>query len=96
MSLDAFWEHIGRQYDALCKAKSADDVIRICPPIQGTSVGEGFFEGSGGDKQVVDALRIAGWKIVWIEAEYYWAMEAPDGSSVTYVEGDLHRGTGRH
>lgn len=36
-----------------------------------------------------------GWTYVWIEADYYWAMQAPDGSVITYVEGDVYRGNQR-
>lgn len=90
--LDTFWANIDRQISELGEAKSADDVIRICPPIRETSSGDGFFEGSGGDQQVDEALREAGWTPIWWNASYYWAMRAPDGSEITYIEGDLYRG----
>lgn len=91
---DGFWESIHAQYEALKSAQSADDVFAILKPIPGTSTGEGFFEGSGGDEQVYDALREAGWKVVWAEADYYWCMRAPNGDLITYTEGDVDRGNG--
>jgi hypothetical protein len=90
--LDGFWAEIDRQLAELRTAKTADDVIRICPAVPGTSAGEGFFAGSGGDGQVIDALYAAGWTVTWREAHYYWVMRAPNGDLLTYVEGDLYRG----
>ena len=89
---DGFWSAIHDQYEALKSAQSADDVMRICKPVPGVSTGEGFFEGSGGDEQVLDALLIAGWRSVRIDADYYWCLQAPNGDLVTYIEGDLFRG----
>ena len=90
-----FWDDIHAQYEALKSAKSADDVLRICPKIPGMSAGDGFFEGSGGDEQVYDALLAAGWKTIWMDADYFWAMRAPNGDVISYVEGDLYRGDQR-
>jgi len=93
--MDDFWRAIDAQLAELTTAGSADDVINIlnryCPP----SSGEAFFAGSGGDETVYDALHKAGWTILWFEAPYYWCMEAPDGSKISYVEGDVYRGNRR-
>lgn len=86
---DAFWDEIDRQIEALRSAKSADDVIRILSP--GES-GDAFFGGSGGDASVSEALLDAGWSYNWSQAGYYWSMRAPDGSSITYIEGDIYKG----
>lgn len=51
-----------------------------------------FFAGSGGDGTVMEALTDAGWRVTWAEASYYYVMTAPDGSSITYIEGDIERG----
>lgn len=88
---DDFWANVEKQITELRSAKSADDVIRICPAQQGAS-GEGFFAGSGGDDSVEDALRSAGWVHVRRDAGYYWCMRAGNGDLITYVEGDLYRG----
>lgn len=89
---DNFWAEINRQLEELKTAKSADDVVRIIGPKPGLmdpSAGA-FFEGSGGDNTVWDSLDDAGWKTVWSKAGYYWAMKAPDGSHITYIEGDIY------
>lgn len=91
--LDAFWAVVEQQLDQLKTAKTADDVIRICPATPGISSGDGFFGGSGGDASVEGALHEAGWTHIWREAHYHWAMHAPgDGGAITYVEGDLYKG----
>lgn len=90
--LDGFWEHIDQQLKALCEAKTADEVIRI---LDEPSSGDAFFAGSGGDGTVSESLSEAGWRYVWCEAGYYWAMRAPNGDVITYVEGDVYRGDQR-
>lgn len=101
MDSGTFWAVIDQQIDQLRQARSADDVVHILatkdnpygdPQI---SSAPAFFAGSGGDKSVLGALSAAGWSVVWAEASYYYAMEAPDGSSITYIEGDIYPGA-RH
>jgi hypothetical protein len=98
MSLADFWRVIDEQLAELRTAATADDVLRILavdknpygdPDI---AAGEAFFAGSGGDETVLDALTHAGWTVVWEKAPYWWAMEAPNGDRITYVEGDIYRG----
>jgi hypothetical protein len=96
--MDSFGETVNTQLAELRKAENADDVIRILarernPYGAGHGVaGDGFFAGSGGDDSVWSALTDAGWTQVWAEAAYYYVMKAPDGSMITYVEGDVYRG----
>lgn len=94
-NLDPFWAHIEDQLQQLTEAKTADDVMRILPPVdefgQKTAC-EGWFGGGGGDVRPNTPLRKAGWKVVWAEANYYWVMQAPNGDLITYVEGDIERG----
>jgi hypothetical protein len=101
MGITGFWAVIDNQLEQARTAASADDVLRIFatagnpygdPHISGAP---GFFAGSGGDGSLKDSLYAAGWTPVWTEASYHWAMRAPDGSGITYVEGDLFPGTGR-
>jgi len=79
--------------------RSAADVLRIFshgndPYGDGHNTGvPAFFAGSGGDGSLRDALYDAGWSLNWGRAAYWWSMRAPDGSSVTYVEGDIYEGT---
>lgn len=95
---DKFWAAIDAQITELELAKTADEVIEICNRYSPPSSGDAFFAGSGGDKQVIDALSDAGWRFAWIKATYYWGAYAPidsDGSAIHYVEGDIYRGIGR-
>lgn len=87
-----FWQAIEAQCAELRTAKTADAVIEILNRYGPPSVGDAFFAGSGGDTQVHGCLDEAGWTYVWREADYHWAMRAPDGSMITYVEGDIYRG----
>jgi hypothetical protein len=100
---DKFWATIAAQLTELESARSADDVFRILAgernpygPAHHASMiaggAEGFFAGSGGNDTVWDALSTAGWNVTWSEAEYYFVAQAPDGSVITYVEGDVYRG----
>lgn len=90
-----FWEAIDTQLDQLKSAKSAADVLRILPPVEDLSSGDGFFAGGGGDYTPCDSLYEAGWTTIWFEAPYYYAMRAPDGSAITYIEGDIYNGDQR-
>lgn len=96
MSLDSFWSVIDDQIKELRTAANADDVLCILAnernPYGGSSAGDGFFAGSGGDASVQEALGDAGWRVIWSEASYYYVMKAPDGSAITYIEGDIYRG----
>jgi hypothetical protein len=95
----AFWAHIGAQLEEAGTAGSAADVLRIFahendPYGEGHNTGvPAFFAGSGGDDSLYEALSDAGWEPVWWKAGYWWCMKAPDGSAVTYVEGDIYEGT---
>jgi hypothetical protein len=101
MSHDTFWATIDKQLEEASTAATAEDVLRIFatagnpygdPHISGAP---GFFAGGGGDGSLRNALANAGWRTVWAEASYHWAMRAPDGTGITYIEGDLYPGTGR-
>ncbi|MFD5079537.1 hypothetical protein [Streptomyces sp. NPDC058371] len=99
---DPFWTVIAEQHKELQSARTADDVIRILShdrnpygPDWDGAVGDAFFAGSGGDKTVNAALRIAGWTTSWAESSICYTMRAPDGSMITYIEGDIYRGDRR-
>jgi hypothetical protein len=86
--LDGFWAAIDAQLAQLRTAATVDQALAICP---GGSQGQGFFAGGDGD-DFMGALLAAGWTITDCEASYFWAMKAPDGGLLSYVEGDLYRG----
>jgi len=101
---DPFWIAIKEQLTELKSAESADDVIRILSPERNPygpawdgqdGAASGFFAGSGGDGTVRDSLDTAGWSLVWSRAWYWYAMKAPDGSMITYIEGDIYQGDKR-
>lgn len=93
--LDDFWAGIDAQLAVIRTATSAAQVVAAMPPVPGLSSCDGFFGGSGGDDTVYEALLEAGWTTVWSEADYFWCMRAPDGSQLTYIEGDLVLGNAR-
>lgn len=100
MSLDTFWEAIEKQLEELKMAKTADEVLAILalernPYGPGVGSGHAFFAGGGGDETPADPLLDNGWRVIWWDAPYYYALQAPDGSSITYVEGDVYRGDSR-
>lgn len=90
--MDSFWAAIEAQCAEMRQAKSADDVIAILNRYGSPSAGDALFAGSGGDTQVHECLNEAGWDTIWYKAHYYWVMRAPDGSLLTYVEGDVYKG----
>ncbi|MFD6470799.1 hypothetical protein [Streptomyces goshikiensis] len=99
---ERFWTAVAEQLAELESARSAEDVLRILShdrnpygPDRGGRAGDAYFAGSGGDRTVNEALRTAGWTTVWAEAPYYYVKRAPDGSLITYIEGDIYRGDRR-
>lgn len=94
MDLTRYWESIDQQLTECRKATTVDQVMAACPAEPGTSVGEGWFGGSGGDEQLSDALmhHAGAWKFVRYEADYYWVARDCNGDLLSYTEGDLSRG----
>jgi hypothetical protein len=96
--LTGFWAAIDRQLTELTRAGTAADVLNILAT-EGNPYGDphissapAFFAGGGGDGAVMGSLLAAGWRVTWSEASYYWTMTAPDGSQITYCEGDVWSG----
>ncbi len=92
-----FWTIIDQQLTWLTRARTADDVLRILAtklnPYNDPHItsAPGFFAGSGGDRTVQESLTDAGWRVTWAESSIYYTMTAPDGSAITYIEGDIYR-----
>jgi hypothetical protein len=100
MSNNPFWTTIRQQVSELKEAKSADDVVHTLshdrnPYGSGTGCEDGFFAGSGGEESVYEVLTGNGWREVWAESGIYYTLEAPDGSRITYIEGDIRKGDRR-
>lgn len=94
---DQFWTVIAKQLAELKQAATAQDVVTILSaernPYGHDTIGaDGFFAGSGGDDTVREALYDGGWRLIWSCASYHYAMRAPDGSAITYIEGDIYLG----
>ena len=86
---DGYWAAVDAQIEQLKSARSSADVIRILGP-ESASSGDAFFNGEGDEME--GALLDAGWRTYRYEAPYYWVMKAPDGSLITYTEGDVSKG----
>ena len=92
-----FWAQIDADLDRIETEKPATfgDVAAILKgnPDNEPSAGDAFFGGGGGDRTLMSALEIAGWRIVWAEAWYsYVAMHPATGDLLTYCEGDVYAG----
>lgn len=104
MSTDPFWAAIDAILDQIetDKPNTFNGVRDILDhPVQRAYAGSytddaSFFGGSGGDRSLFSALRVAGWRITWSEASYYYVAEHPTtGEILTYIEGDVYRGDAR-
>lgn len=93
----SFWDAIDAQLDAIehDKPDTAKGVIDALggTPESHLSSNEAHFGGSGGDRTLYSALRKAGWRMVWAEADYYYvAMHRTTRELLTYIEGDVDSG----
>ncbi len=90
-----FWDEIKQVLAVAAQAKTADELIAAVRtgPDQSAGSGDAFFAGSGGDDQLIGAVRASGhWAIDRIEYDYWWkAVSKVDGSAIEYIEGDLYR-----
>lgn len=95
MALDMFWKNVDAQLDHIEKVKpvTASHVIEIMNEYSSPSSGQAFFAGSGGDRQLLDSIRKAGWEVVRFQAIYYWVAQHPvTREKLTYIEGDVFEG----
>lgn len=92
--LDMFWKAIDAQLDRIeeTQASTGEALVEILgKPEPGLSSADTFFAGSGGDRQLLDALLKAGWRVLWIEADYHYAAEhSATLAQIEYVEGDVY------
>lgn len=100
MSVDTFWTTVDACLDEIESALTVDEVIttlnrHFADDLAQLGCGDAFFPGSGGDRQLRDALRTAGWTVVWSEAPYFYVARDVDGELMTYIEGDVYRGDQR-
>lgn len=90
---DSYWRTYEQCLDEVAAAaRTVDDLIGILNVHYAPSAGDAFFPG-GADRTLLDALRQAGWRVVWMEAHYYYAARQPEGADgITFIEGDVERG----
>lgn len=93
----AFWTMIDRDLDRIEteKPNTYDAVKDILADqtMPGVASAPAFFGGSGGDRSLYSALRVAGWRMIWSEASYYYVARHQDtGEILTYCEGDVYPG----
>lgn len=94
--MSEFWDQVDAALGRVEKATTVDEVIEILKESFDTSAGDAFFPGSGGDRQLLDALYEApNWRLIWAEAEYYYVASDQAGNLLTYIEGDVYRGDRR-
>ncbi len=84
--MSSWIDEINDQLERMKSAGSATAVLEIVGAAAGSD--EGFFDGS--EESLLDALTKAGWRVVWSRAAYNWKAQAPDGSRLICVEGDLY------
>lgn len=86
---DPFWAEVDRKLD-LIEASKPDTAAAVLAAL-GSTERTGFFEGSGGDRQLLDSLLLAGWKVSEYEAIYFWTAKHPrTASTLEYIEGDVY------
>lgn len=93
--MKTFWNSIDEQLDTIEREQIATyaGIQAIMPAIPGESMTDAFFCGSGGDRSLFSALSVAGWRMTWAEANYYYVAKHPEtGEVITYVEGDIYEG----
>lgn len=95
---DQFWEHIDTVLRAAASTSTVDQLVlalKIGPDQDSRDLGAAaFFAGSGGEKQLADALDGSRWDVSFVEGDYHWkAVSKTDGSVIEYIEGDVYRRT---
>lgn len=93
-ALDDYWNNYDRCLDRILAGVTVEELIRTCNEHFDKSVADAFFPG-GGDRDMAGTLMEAGWSMVWCRADYYFAARDREGNTITYVEGDIYRGTQR-
>lgn len=94
--VDTYWANYERCLNRVeSSARTVDQLLAILNEHYAPSSGAAFFPG-GADRDLLGTLRDAGWRPVWIRADYWFAMREPEGSGViTFTEGDVDRGDHR-
>lgn len=90
---DPFWGTVAQFLNTVRVATDAASVVATARTMfkddQPANSRQAFFPGSGGNEQLSEALSDAGWTFTFIEGGYYYTATAPNGSALTYIEGDI-------
>jgi len=62
---------------------------RLLHALTGEHIGTGDAFWSMGGDDLLDRLTVEGWRIIRIEADYYWVVERED-RYISYTEGDVN------
>ncbi|MFI8977091.1 hypothetical protein ACIGO9_29710 [Nocardia asteroides] len=90
--MDLFWENVEEMLARAQLATDAEQVIAMLNEYGAPSAGDAFFPGSGGDRQLSEALAEGGWSINWLDGTYRWVATDPNRSSaLEYIEGDVSK-----
>lgn len=92
---DPFWQNVDDSLDTLEQEKpdTAAGVVALLNEYSEPSAGDAFFPGSGGDRDLIGSLLVAGWEVVWEEASYFYvARHESTEELLTYIEGDVYIG----
>lgn len=86
-----FWASVDQFLDQATATATAHELIDLANTYWSPEVADAFFPGSGGDRQLIEALRESeGWTVTDVKATYWFTATANDGSRIEYIEGDLY------
>lgn len=97
--LSSYWENYRSCLDMIRDGPdgggvTVDELIQVCNAHFDKSVADAFFP-NGADQDMLGTLMESGWTTVWVRADYYFAARDRNGATLTFVEGDIYRGTQR-
>ena len=95
---DPFWANVRDYLDLARVTSDAQTLIATTRTMfpdenHSTDPDTAHFPGSGGDEQLADALREAGWTFSVTDGNYFYSATAPNGTRLVYTEGDLELDT---
>lgn len=87
-----FWENCDEALNKCAAATTVNGVIDALNEYFDPSSGDAFFGGSGGDRQLIEALYEApGWTVYDVKANYHFKARDSHGAALEYIEGDVIR-----
>ncbi|WP_328810611.1 hypothetical protein [Rhodococcus sp. NBC_00294] len=94
-STDTYWTTYDNALDDAAGATTTGELIAALNRHFAPSAGVAFFP-NGADRDLLGTLTDAGhFTLVWMRADYYFAMRDSAGDGFTFIEGDLVHGVER-